>query len=66
MALHSVLGGGDDVDTVWMVVREPQLLVADPSDLMRRLMAMKVGVQGERDQGQGQRRAPSKATDGVV
>ncbi|KIZ07410.1 hypothetical protein MNEG_0546 [Monoraphidium neglectum] len=46
MALHSVLGGGDDVDTVWMVVREPQLLVADPSDLMRRLMAMKIASAG--------------------
>jgi len=42
VALHSVLGGGDDIDTVWMVVREPQLLTADPSDLMRRLMAMRV------------------------
>ena len=42
MALHSVLGGGDDIDTVWMVVREPQLLAADPTDLMRRLMAMRV------------------------
>lgn len=42
MALHSVLGGGNDIDTVWMVVREPLLLAADPSDLMRRLMAMRV------------------------
>ncbi|KAI8466629.1 MAG: hypothetical protein J3K34DRAFT_433240 [Monoraphidium minutum] len=46
VALHSVLGGGEDVDTVWMVVREPQLLAADPSDLMRRLMAMKIASAG--------------------
>lgn len=42
MALHSIMGGGADIDTVWMVVREPALLAADPSDLMRRLMAMRV------------------------
>ena len=42
MSLHAVLGGGSDIDTVWMVTREPLLLAADPSDLMRRLMAMRV------------------------
>jgi hypothetical protein len=46
VALHSVLGGGEDIDTVWMVVREPELLAADPNDLMRRLMAMRVGARG--------------------
>lgn len=46
VALHSILGGGDDIDTVWMVVREPQLLAANPSDLMRRLMAMRLASSG--------------------
>ncbi|GBF98592.1 hypothetical protein Rsub_11317 [Raphidocelis subcapitata] len=46
VALHAVLGGGDDIDTVWMVVREPRLLAADPSELMRRLMAMRLASVG--------------------
>lgn len=46
VALHALLGGGDDIDTVWMVVREPLLLAADPNDLMRRLMAMRLASAG--------------------
>lgn len=29
LALQQLLGGREDVDVVWMVVREPQLLSAD-------------------------------------
>lgn len=46
VALHSALGGGGDVDPVWMVVREPRLLAADPNDIMRRLMAMRLASMG--------------------
>lgn len=41
--LQALLGGQEDVDVTWMVVREPALLAADPNELMRRLLNMKVG-----------------------
>ncbi len=40
--LHQLLGGGADIDVIWMVTREPQLLTASRLDLMTRLMDMKV------------------------
>lgn len=46
LALHALLGGQDDVDVIWMVVREPLLLEVDQNELMRRLMMMKVGARG--------------------
>lgn len=42
LELHSLLGGGGDIDVIWMVTREPTLLTASRHQLMSRLMAMKV------------------------
>jgi len=42
LELHALLGGGGDIDVIWMVTREPTLLTASKHQLMSRLMAMKV------------------------
>ncbi|WIA21190.1 hypothetical protein OEZ85_000439 [Tetradesmus obliquus] len=42
LELHALLGGGADVDVVWMVTREPQLLAASRQQLLSRLMAMRL------------------------
>ncbi len=44
LQLHALLGGGSDVDVIWMVVREPQLLTADPMAMMGLLIAMKIAA----------------------
>jgi hypothetical protein len=46
LELHALLGGGGDVDVIWMVTREPQLLTASRHQLMSRLMAMRVRAWG--------------------
>jgi hypothetical protein len=46
LELHALLGGGGDVDVVWMVTREPQLLTASRHQLLSRLMAMRVSAVG--------------------
>jgi hypothetical protein len=43
LELHALLGGGADIDVIWMVTREPTLLTASKHQLISRLMAMKVG-----------------------
>jgi hypothetical protein len=42
LELHELLGAGNDVDVIWMVIREPLLLTASRNQLMSRLMAMRV------------------------
>lgn len=42
LELHELLGAGNDVDVIWMVIREPLLLTASRHQLMSRLMAMRV------------------------
>ncbi|KAF8056785.1 1-acyl-sn-glycerol-3-phosphate acyltransferase [Scenedesmus sp. PABB004] len=42
VSLHALLGGGADVDVIWMVTREPRLLAASRHDMMARLMAMRL------------------------
>jgi hypothetical protein len=44
LELHALLGGGADVDVIWMVTREPQLLTTSRHQLMSRLMAMRVST----------------------
>lgn len=44
LELHALLGGGADIDVIWMVTREPTLLTASKHQLISRLMAMKVSL----------------------
>lgn len=41
LALHQLLGGKDDIDIVWMIEREPDLLVADLSVMTARLVELR-------------------------
>jgi hypothetical protein len=43
LRLHAVLGGRDDVDVVWMVVRQPELLMVSADVITKALWAMQVG-----------------------
>jgi hypothetical protein len=46
-ALRALLGGKDDIDVVWMVVRRPELLTADLRDLARRLLGLRTSRAAE-------------------
>lgn len=46
VTLHGVLGGQDDIDVIWMVVREPGLLTAEVDQLLGRLLQMKLAAAG--------------------
>lgn len=65
VSLHQVLGGQDDIDVIWMVTREPRLLTTDAQQLLRRLMAMKVGVGGGVQHG-GDRAEGGRGGVGVI
>ncbi|KAL3149469.1 hypothetical protein ABBQ32_002253 [Trebouxia sp. C0010 RCD-2024] len=45
LQLQQLLGPEEDVDIVWMLVREPGLLAADMSQLSDRLMVMRLAAQ---------------------
>jgi hypothetical protein len=64
LELHALLGGGGDVDVVWMVTREPQLLTASRHQLMSRLMAMR--VRGEGGCSRGRAVASTTMCQGVI
>ena len=63
MLLAQVLGAGDDIDIVFMIVREPKLLTADPNAITRRLFQLRIALAGRLDVSRLVERQPSLLLD---